>query len=491
MTTTFSDRRTRRLTTRAAAALSMTVAAAPLLAQRPSRPTLTPCTIAGLDGDVVCGSVGVPENRQRPNGRQIAISVAIARATGSVREPDPFVLLAGGPGQAGTRMGPFATEAFGLVRQHRDLVLIDARGTGSSNGLTCPMLREPADFSAATLYPTASVIHCRDSLRATADLRHYTTANIADDLEAVRVAFGWPAINIYGTSYGSRLAFTFLRRHPSSVRTAVLKAVAPPSLVAPMNYAVDAERALGLLVRDCSAQTSCAAAFPSIRADFDTLLMRAGRGEIRVPPQPGATPAPVSREVIASLVMSAMQSSGTRSQIPFLLRAAAAGDTRLLSTFVTQARAALDREVFYGMHLSVLCGEDGRALDTAAATREGAGTFLGAARVRMTVDACANWDVPDATPGAFDPVRASAPVLLVSGELDPNTPPRHADDALRTLPNGRHVVVRGVAHGWSNVAACGAAFVADFVARASTRDLDVRCAETSSAPPFVIPGASK
>ena len=78
-------------------------------------------------------------------------------------------------------------------------------------------------------------------------------------------------------------------------------------------------------------------------------------------------------------------------------------------------------------------------------------------------------------------------MLLVSGELDPNTPPRHADEALRTLPNGRHVVLAGVAHGWSNVAACGAAFVAEFIDRASARELDVSCGAVSSAPRFVMP----
>jgi pimeloyl-ACP methyl ester carboxylesterase len=382
-------------------------------------------------------------------------------------------------------MGPFATEAFSRVRENRDIVLIDARGTGNSDGLTCPMLRDASDLAGRTLFPTAAVIHCRDSLRAVVDLMQYSTANIADDLEDVRRAFGWPALNLYGTSYGSRLAFVFLRRHPASVRSVVLKAVAPPTLIAPMNYAVDAERAIGLLVRDCAAEAKCARAFPNPRADLDTVLSRAADGRLRLVDQTNQVP--VSREILASLLMSGMQSSATRAQLPLVIHQAAAGDTRQLAAFVTQGRRSLERELFFGMHLSVMCGEDGRLMDTSVARRDDGRTFLGSARVRMVVDACANWIAPDADPGAYESVRSTVPILLVSGELDPNTPPRHAEDALRTLPNGRHVVLRGVAHGWSNVANCGASFVADFVARASTRDLDLRCAEVSSAPQFVTP----
>ena len=125
-------------------------------------------------------------------------------------------------------------------------------------------------------------------------------------------------------------------------------------------------------------------------------------------------------------------------------------------------------------------------LDLGRARQDDAQTFLGSSRVRMLAEACRDWPTPPATPGAHDPVRSRVPVLLVSGELDPNTPPRHAEDALRYLPNGRHVVLAGVAHGWSNVAACGSTFVADFVARASVENLDVSCASVSSAPPFAV-----
>ena len=451
-------------------------------------PPLTPCQVPGLAGEVVCGTVSVPENRSTRAGRQINLFVVIARATGPDRRPDPFLLLAGGPGQAASRMGSFATEAFSQVRVHRDLVMIDARGTGRSNSLLCAMLRTPADLAAPTIYPPISLRICRDSLSRIADLTQYTTAAVADDIEDVRRVFGWPALNFYGTSYGSRLALTFARRHPSSVRSMVLKAVAPPAMIAPMNYAEDAQRAFDLLVRDCRAQPACVRAYPDPRADLDTVRARARRGRIRaVLPGASGDSVALAVDVITSIVMTAMQSAGGRAQLPALLHAAASGVPGPLAELITRARQTLDAEIAIGMHLSVSCGEDGRRLDIAAARRTDARTFLGSGRVRMLADACREWPAPPPTRGAHDAVVSSAPVLLVSGELDPNTPPRHADAALGTLSRGRHVVLAGVAHGWSNVTACGAAFVADFVERADARNLDVSCGERSSAPLFVVP----
>lgn len=446
-------------------------------------PVLSPCSIRGLEGDVRCGTVRVPENPRRRHGRQLDLFVVVARATGADRAADPFLLFAGGPGQAASLMGEFATDAFARVRDHRDIVLVDVRGTGRSNPLACSLMRRSEDLVGWTMYPADAIRHCRDSLSRHANLAMYTTSTIADDLETVRRAFRWPRINIYGTSYGSRLALAYLRRYRSRVRTMVLKAVAPPTMIAPMNYAEDAEAAFRLLERDCRADTACARAFPDLRADLDTVLRRAERGDLRIVFQ-GDTLI-VSRDAATGALLGGIQSSGARARLPLLLRAAASGATDPLARLVIQYRQQIDAMIPIGMHLSVACADDGGQLDLRTARTTDRSTFLGSSRVQMLSEACAAWQPMPKKRGAHDPVRASTPVLLVSGELDPNTPPRWAEEALRTLPNARHVVLRGVAHGWSNVTRCGAEFIADFVRRASVLGLDVRCAEQSSAPPFV------
>jgi pimeloyl-ACP methyl ester carboxylesterase len=464
----------------------MALAVSPAGAQPPA---LTPCTIRGLDGDVRCATVRVAEHPRKPNERTLELFVVVARATGPARSPDPFLLLAGGPGQATSEMGPFASEAFGKVREARDLVLIDARGTGRSNPLTCALMRTSAQLAGWTMYPADELRACRDSLSQRADLTQYTTANIADDIEAVRRAFGWPALNVYGTSYGSRLALTYARRHPASVRSMVLKAIAPPQMIAPMNYADDAEAAFALLERDCRADSACARAFPDPRADLKTVLDRAASGgvvAVVTAPDLRRDSLPISRDAVAATLVGALQSAGTRSQLPALLRSAAAGSAESIAGLILQYRRQLNTGIWMGMHLSVSCADDGHHLDLSRARTSDGRTFLGSSRVRMLAEACAAWVPIPETPGATAPVRSTAPVLLVSGELDPNTPPHWGDDALRTLPNARHVVLRGVSHGWSNVARCGADFVAAFVRQASVRDLDVSCGATSSAPPFTI-----
>lgn len=446
-------------------------------------PALSPCTIRGLEGDVRCGSVRVPENPRNNSGRQLDLFVVVARATGSDRAPDPFLLLAGGPGQAGSLMGEFATDAFGRVRERRDIVLMDVRGTGRSSPLACRLMRRSADLVDWTMYPGDAVRLCRDSLSRQADLTMYTTSIIADDIEAVRRDFDWPALNLYGTSYGSRVALAYLRQHPTSVRALVLKAVAPPAMVAPMNYAEDSEAAFRLLERDCRADTACARAFPNVRADLDSVLARAQQGRLRA--AVGTDTLAVSRDAVASVILGNLQSTGARSRLPLLLRSAARGDVTPLTGLIVQYRQQLDATLAMGMHLSAACADDGNRLDVAAARATDDRTFLGSSRVRMLAEACTIWTPMPEARDTHAPVRSNAPVLLVSGELDPNTPPRWAEQAQRTLSNARHVVLRGVAHSWSNVTHCGADFVAEFVRQASVRDLNVSCAEKSSAPAFL------
>jgi pimeloyl-ACP methyl ester carboxylesterase len=159
----------------------------------------------------------------------------------------------------------------------------------------------------------------------------------------------------------------------------------------------------------------------------------------------------------------------------------------MLGGLVAQTRRAIDAMLYTGMHLSVSCSEDAKHLDLPAARRTDGTTFLGSARVRVLAEACADWTTGDEERGRMNAPRSSVPILLVSGELDPNTPQRHAESTLGGLPNARHIVLAGVAHNWSNVVTCGSDFVADFVASASTKALDVSCAARSSAPPFVVP----
>lgn len=453
---------------------------------------LSPCTVVGLTGDVQCRNVEVYENRAARSGRRVALSVIVARATGATRVGDPLFLFAGGPGQAASGMVEFANIAFSIVRRDRDLVFLDVRGTGKSAPLNCRLYRSPTDYF-GDFYPAASLRLCRESLGAIADLRQYTTPIIADDVDDVRAALGYDRINIYGTSYGSRLAFVYLRQHPERVRAIVMKAVVPTDMHAPMSYARDAEAALRLLARDCAADSDCSTRYPDFEKEFRAVVERAKRGALRAAWPADAVRAGVTHgdsvtipgDVLTTTVVGFMQSASSRALLPRAVHRAFLGDASLLAQAIILYRTQLDGgQISMGMHLSVMCSEDTRWLNPREAAADNAATFLGDARVRAQIAACREWLRGDPGAGYDRPVRGTVPVLLISGELDPNTPARWGERAARTLPNARHVILPLVAHNFSSVERCGAQWVADFLNRASARDLDLSCASETRLPPF-------
>jgi pimeloyl-ACP methyl ester carboxylesterase len=449
---------------------------------------LTPCQIPSLSGDVRCGTLEVYENRARRAGRRIPIHVIVARATGSARAADPLFLFAGGPGQAASEMGGFAASAFGPTRVERDLVFVDARGTGRSRRLDCRLYQTPRSLF-GDFYPVDVVRHCADSLASFADLTQYTTDNIAADIDQLRAALGYGSISIYGTSYGTRLALAFLRRYPTRVRALILKSVAPPDMAMPMTYARDAERALALLFRDCNRDEACARAFPALEHEFRALMERADRGELRaaIPEQPADTVS-ISRDALSTAVMGMLQAAPVRAAIPDIIHRAHQGSLAPLAQAIAQYRRGLDGgSIAIGMHLSVTCSEDNWRVDTVRAAREDSGTFLQDARVRAQSAACRVWPRARVPDSYFRPVRSSVPVLVVSGDLDPNTPPRLAEQVLGTLPRGRHVILPTVAHGFTGVAQCGAGFMKQFLENPALQRLDLGCVASSTIPAFLVP----
>ncbi|HSB26762.1 MAG TPA: alpha/beta fold hydrolase, partial [Pyrinomonadaceae bacterium] len=178
---------------------------------------LKPCTIEGVAGQAHCGTYRVWENRHTKQGRQLDLSVIVIDALKTPRQPDPLFLIAGGPGDAPSFNARFFSEAFADVREHRDLVLVDLRGTGKSHPLTCPELAQP-DASGLlddAILSVPALQKCKSRLQQTADLRQYTTEIAVDDLDEVRQALGYQQVNLYGTSYGTRVAQVYMRRHPA------------------------------------------------------------------------------------------------------------------------------------------------------------------------------------------------------------------------------------------------------------------------------------
>lgn len=452
--------------------------------------TFEQCSLPGVQGEVRCGTYPVREDRSAEAGRTIPVFVAVLPALESPGAPDPLFVLGGGPGQGATSIAGFASVAFAPVRRRRDIVLVDLPGTGRSRPLNCRMYRTPEDL-VGDLYPLHRLAACRDSLARHTDLRRYTTPLLMDDLDQIRAALGYDQINIYGTSYGTRAALVYTRRHRAHVRTLVLKAVAPTTMRGTMDYARDTERALQRLFQACAGDSACTAAFPDPAGELREVLARADGGILRgrVPDPAGGPPVelPLSRGVVASTLLGVLQNSNAAVRLPQLVHTTYLGDTRALVEMIVGYRRGVDAALSLGMHLSVMCTEDAPRMDPIRAAVADRGTALGDYRVAQLAAACSQWVQGEVSPDYAEPVRSDVPALLVSGTLDPNTNERWGEEAARTLTRSTHVVIPNLSHSFSSIAECGADFIAEFISAGSADRLDLSCTDRVRLPPFAAP----
>lgn len=225
--------------------------------RRPPSGPLQPCRLSGIEEELLCGKLTVFENRETRTGRTIDLNVVVVPAIDPSRHETPLFDLAGGPGVAATGAAGFYANEGKEYRRHRDVVLVDQRGTGSSNPLTAPArTRSPQDYL-TEMYPIDYVNTMRQTLERRADLTQYTTSIAMDDLDDVRAWLGYERINLIGLSYGTRASLVYLRQHPANVRSAILMGVAPTYLKMPLYHARAAKRAMDLLLKECDGDAAC------------------------------------------------------------------------------------------------------------------------------------------------------------------------------------------------------------------------------------------
>jgi len=465
------------------AAFALLTACTPQASPERTGLPLHDCALSGSPRPARCGVVERPEHPGDPTGRMLSLQVSVIPATVAPART-PLFLLAGGPGQG-------AREAFGpllpgLVMRaaDRDLVLVDQRGTGGSGALSCrpehptlaDRLRDEVDRTVLE--------RCLADFDA--DPTQYVTSIAVDDLDAVRAQLGYEHIDLYGGSYGTRVALVYARQYPAHTGKLVLDGVAPVDMTLPLSFARDAQAAIDRAFADCAADPSCATAFPDAAASFSNWLatLDAPHPPVQVsdPRTDARESIELGRTVVGHAVRSVLYSPELTTLLPHVLRQAERGTVApLLSVALSISDAAADT-MSIGMFLSVVCAEDVPFLEPDAIDGETAKTFLGTATIDTFKDACALWPRADLPDGYRDPVESDAPTLLLSGELDPVTPPRWAEHVLPHLTNGRHVIVPGAGHGTiSN--ACALDLVDAFL---DGEALDLDCLVELKRPPFFI-----
>ncbi len=412
-----------------------------------------PCRVDGLAHEVLCGSVARALDPARPDGPQIEVHYVVVPALARRKLPDPVFLLAGGPGQSAISLAPQVMGVFARLNNRRDIVFIDQRGTGRSAPLDCDEPREVALAESAD--PRAQLRRlaaCRERLlklpyvRSAADLGFFTTTLAMQDLDAVRQAIGAERINLVGASYGTRAGLEYQRQFPGAVRRSVLDGVAPPDMVLPASAATDAQAALDALFTACAAEAACAREWPLLRQAWDALLASLPRAVSVPDPLTGKTESfTLTRELLLGAVRAPLYVPTLGAALPAAIHAASQGRFEALAALAGALSRRGGPRLYTGMHFAVICVEDAPRMDSAraAATRD-----FGDGLAPLYAQACTAWP-RGAVPEAFYKIGpAATPVLLLSGGIDPATPPRHAARVAQALgAKARHVVVPNAGHG--------------------------------------------
>jgi len=440
------------------------------------------CHLPGSEDTLRCLAVPVPLDYAKPGGPGIKIHVTVAPAFREAARNDPLFVLAGGPGQAGSEVLPLLSAAFRRVRATRDIVFIDQRGTGLSGKLDCESRPEHETMSDAEL--EAEVRACITNSRA--PFGAYTTAAAARDLEAVRKTLGYGKVNVWGGSYGTRLGQAYARAFPDSVRTLVLDGVAAPDQVIPAGGR-DGTAALDKLFAQCAANAACKGAYPNLRAEFDALVKRTEAG-IKLSIADPRTAAPVSFTMTGQrflgTVHNILYAPADARRLPFLLHSAYNGRWEpFIARHNIAGDFASDGSSAMLLHLAVVCAEDVPRMTPELAAEDNA--LLTRPLAERIPNLCKDMKVP-AVPYAA-PSKIAAPALLLSGALDPVTPPRRAERAAEFMSNARHLVVANAGHGVSQLG-CAPRLLREFLDK-PTETLNAKCLAEIPAPTFQLGSA--
>ena len=451
---------------------------------------LQPCADPKLT-KAKCGTFTVWENRVAKSGRTIDLYVVVLQATGADRKPDPVFILLGGPGEAAASSGA-EWYVEDPIRADRDIVLVDARGTGKSNGLQCLIPNDGPLQNFMPLLNLETLAACRPELQKRADLRYYLTTYAMDDLDDVRVALGYDKINLDGGSYGTTAALVYIRQHGEHVRAATLWSSTAMTQPMPQFFASDAENSLRNVFRDCFAEAACKAAFPKLEADYKRAVASIESRPVRltVTDPRNKKPAEVTLDAaaFAEALRAMMYKPDAMRSIPLLLHKAAGGDYNAFAQFQVDRNVELNGAIADGLYFSITCTEDIDRTDPKQTHANGVGTFLADHRAHPHQEGCKDWPRGTLPPGFGEEVKSGVPVLIVNGANDPATPPSAGRAALSRLSNGRMIVVPYGGHTQQGLIneECVKEIAARFLETADQRSLDVTCLKNVKHKPFVL-----
>lgn len=472
----------------AAAATSTTAAARLPTAQLPLHECRLehPLQLASMPAR--CGVLKVPEDRSQSGGATIDLHVAVVPALNRRATAAPLFVLAGGPGQGATAMYTSFAAAFARVNRNHDIVLVDQRGTGKSAPLACEYpddWQAQGDLMAALRQATLTCLHKYGDR-----VRFYTSGAAVADLAAVREALGFPVIDLYGVSYGTRVAQLYMRRFPATVQAVILDGVTFPEQAIGPDTPLDGQRALDLIVARCGNSHECAAAYPELRQELDGLRRQFGPQKSMITIDDPNSGLPLKIEFNRSMLNASLRflsySATQASLLPTLIHRAAEGSLAPLAAQTIMTARQVGDSLASGMQNSVICSEDvpffaASDIDRASISR----TYQGTEQLDALLEICKLWPRGPVDADLHSPLQSDIPALLLSGEADPVTPPADAERAAVGLRHHRSLTLSGEGHG-QVATGCIPKLMAEFLDTAAPQQLDAACLDRHISAPFFV-----
>lgn len=433
---------------------------------------------------VTCGYVTVPENRRSP-GRHLRLSVAVIKSLSDDPQPDPLVMIQGGPGEKLIEYVPgvISSGALDSLRADREIVLFDQRGVGFSEPTFCPELNaEWTRLQITGLPPAERKESQREALsrcRATmvdqgVDLSQYNSQTNAADIEAVRQSLGYDKWNIAAVSYGTRAALTAIREYPEGIRAVVMDGPLPVSEPSWAYTSWSLSDVIGRLGARCEADQACASKFPDFEKRFWEGVENFERDPLAVSPSEGLSPVIINGNSYAGSIFQALYSGRSIPMVPLLVNGL--GDRR--SELVTDLATRMSRSsgsTGVGLKFAVMCFDDA-PLNTPDARSRLQGPYP---QITLT-DAQTDPSLCDAVhPYRADdeqlqPVVSDIPTLLFTGEFDPTTHRSFGPMIARGFKNASVVEIPGAGHAESLQSKCGMTMVRDFL-NSPQQKVDTEC----------------
>jgi pimeloyl-ACP methyl ester carboxylesterase len=401
------------------------------------------------------GYLTVPENRKKDKGRSLRLSFAVLKSLKPDAGNPPLVILHGGPG--GSIVGKLSWQ-YDTLRKERDIIFIDQRGSGFSEPDFSPEMNQQIlevfskDLSPAAEMKARTEIAARvkDSiLKKGIDIPAYNSHEIAADINDLCMLAGYKKWDLWGTSYGTRIALTMMKDFPDNIRSVVLEAPLPPNARYFQEITANFRKALDKIFDKCANDPACRASYPNLKKDFYDAIGSLEK-EPLVLSMKDRRKFPEGKFVINAQDMliglqQALYGKEIYPVLPILIEQIKARNENVLRAFAESMASGVSR-LDYGLYYSVICNECIPFNSLKAFEDSSAGFWGGLSFYKDEFSICNIWNPsqPDSSDGA--PVTSNIPVLLLSGETDPMSAPSIAALTKQTLPHSFLYTFQNVGH---------------------------------------------